>query len=115
MQIQIHSHSFKLTKALKKYAETKLKSALHKSQTKFNKVVMRLSDINGPRGGVDKRCQIHVMLTGIPDVIISNTDEDMYFAIDRAADRAGFAVDRRISRRHANKRHNVALSERFSA
>ena len=59
---------------------------------------MRLSDINGPHGGADKRCHLQVVLAGLPDVVVEDTEADLYVAIDRATDRAGRTVVRRIDR-----------------
>ena len=33
-------------------------------------VVVRLSDVNGPRGGVDKRCQVMLVRPGQPPLTI---------------------------------------------
>jgi ribosome-associated translation inhibitor RaiA len=60
---------------------------------------VRLSDVNGPRGGEDKRCHIEVRLRGMPDVVIVDTEADLYVAIDRATERAGRALVRRLERR----------------
>ena len=67
---------------------------------------MRLSDINGPRGGEDKRCQLQVSLAGLPDVVVEDTEADLYFAIDRAADRVGRSVMRKLDRMHTLRRHS---------
>ena len=60
--------------------------------------VLRLSDINGPRGGRDKRCRIQVPFPGTRNVVIEDTEADLYVAIDRAAERAERAVVRRLER-----------------
>ena len=67
--------------------------------------MVRLSDINGPRGGADKCCHIQVVLPQLPDVVIEDTEVDLYAAIDRAADRAGRTVDRRLARHRDRARH----------
>ncbi len=59
---------------------------------------MRLSDINGPGGGADKRCHLQVVLAGLPDVVVEDVEADLHAAIDRAADRAGRTVLRKIGR-----------------
>jgi ribosome-associated translation inhibitor RaiA len=59
---------------------------------------MRLSDINGPRGGVDKCCRLQVVLDGLPDVVVEDIETDLYVAIDRAASRAGRTSRRRLTR-----------------
>lgn len=55
-----------------------------------------LSDINGPRGGRDKRCGILVRIAGGKGVVIEDTETDLYHAIDRASKRVDRAVVRRI-------------------
>jgi len=115
MQIDIQARSFKLTKALKVYSEEKLKSSFSRCQDRLYRIVVRLSDINGPRGGEDKLCQVHVFLPGIPDVIIEDTEQDMYAAIDRAVDRAGHAVERKVSRQKSSLRHQRPLRNYLSA
>jgi len=106
MHIDIQARSFSLTRALKNYAEKKLKSSLSRCEDHLQRVVIKLSDINGPRGGEDKRCHLQVMLFGLPDVIIEDTEEDMYAAIDRAADRAGCAVVRKVKRQQTLLKQN---------
>jgi len=57
-----------------------------------------LSGINGPRGVIEKRCCIRVRLKKNVDVMIDDTESDLYAAIDRAANRAGRSVARRLAR-----------------
>jgi len=104
MQIDIQARNFSLTDALRGHVERRLGSALSTRNTHIQRVTVRLSDINGPRGGEDKRCHIQVVLPQLPDVVIEDTDEDMYNAIDRAADRAGQTVGRRLTRHRDNGR-----------
>jgi len=101
MQIDIQARQFTLTDALRDHAERRLRSALTCCNDHIQRVMVRLSDINGPRGGSDKRCHLQVVLTGMPDVIIEDTEADMYVAIDRAADRAGRTVVRKIERQQS--------------
>jgi len=59
---------------------------------------MHLSDINNPLGGVDKCCRLQVVLDGMPDVLVSDIETDLYVAIDRAAYRAGRTIRLRLTR-----------------
>ena len=106
MHIDIQSRSFPLTLALSQYVKRRLQSALYKRDEYIQKVVMRLSDINGPRGGEDKHCHLQVVLAGLPDVVIEDTEEDMYAAIDCATDRAERAVSRKVERKQTLFKHN---------
>ena len=98
MQIDIQARSFSLTDALRCHAERRLRFALTCCSDHIARVVMRLSDITGPRGGADKRCYLQVVLDGLPEVVIEDIEADLYVAIDRATDRAGRTVGRRLAR-----------------
>jgi len=104
MQIKIQARNFTLTDGINTHINRRLGFALSNSDGYIQYVVVRLSDINGPRGGEDKCCHIQVVLSGLPDVVIEDTESDLYFAIDRAADRAGRTVTRRIARQRDNSR-----------
>jgi len=104
MQIDIQARNFTLTDALRGHVERRLGWALSSRDEYIQRVTVRLSDINGPRGGEDKCCRIQVILPQLPDVVIEDTEEDMYNAIDRAADRAGRTVGRRLTRQRDNGR-----------
>ncbi|MDP3482877.1 MAG: ribosome-associated translation inhibitor RaiA [Sulfuricella sp.] len=106
MQIHIQSQSFTLTDALREHAEHRLRFGLSHASDHIRRVEVRLSDINGPRGGADKRCSIVVALESLPDVVIEDIENDLYVAIDRAADRASRSVARCLER----KREHVAGS-----
>ncbi len=98
MQIDIQARRFTLTDALRSHAERRLRLALTCCDDHIQRIVMRLSDVNGPRGGVDKHCHLQVVLAGLPDVVIEDTEADMYVAINRAADRAGRTLIRKVNR-----------------
>jgi len=107
MQIEIQARNFSLTDSLQEYIERRLGFALSTRDEHILRIAVRLSDINGPRGGADKRCQIRVVLPHIPDVVIEDTEVDLYAAIDRAADRAGRTVGRRLARQRDRERSSV--------
>jgi ribosomal subunit interface protein len=116
MQIDIQARQFSLTDALRNHAERRLRLALTCFDDHIQRVAMQLSDINGPRGGADKRCHLQVMLTGLPDVVVEDTEADLYIAINRATDRAGRTVGRRLARQRDTARASglhvtVAIAE----
>jgi len=113
MQIDIQARNFSLTNALREYIQRRLGFSLSTRDEHIQRIMVRLSDINGPRGGRDKCCQIQVVLPQLADVVIEDTELDMYVAIDRATDRAGRTVNRKIARQRDNGRttnlHDIAL------
>jgi putative sigma-54 modulation protein len=98
MRIDIQAKGFDLTDGLREHTLRRLQFALGWARHTVGKVTVRLSDINGPRGGSDKRCQIQVPIPRAQDVVIEDTESDLYVAIDRAAARVGQTLDRRLSR-----------------
>ena len=98
MRIDIQALGFELTPALRAHTKRRLHFALGRSNAQVSRLWVRLSDLNGPRGGEDKRCHVRITLTYAPEVVIEDTEADLYVAIDRAADRAGRTVARRLER-----------------
>ncbi len=109
MQIDIQSRGFSLTDALLSHVRRRLVSGMSYCSSHVNRVVIRLSDINGPRGGADKRCHIQVVLAGISDVVVEDTKVNLYDAIDRATDRARRSVFRKVDRQHTLIRQREPL------
>lgn len=97
MQIDIQARQFSLTDSIRTHLLTRLGFALGKRYQSIERIQVKLSDINGPRGGKDKRCHIHVILPRLKNIVIEYTDSDLYVAIDRAAERASRAVSRRLA------------------
>lgn len=98
MRVAIQANGFVMTIALRMYTEHRLAVALGWARNHMRKLAISLSDINGPRGGIDKRCKIQVQLSGGREVIIEECEADLYAAIDRAADRADRAVVKQVER-----------------
>ena len=99
MNIAIQSNGLVLTESLRAYVHRRLQTSLGWAMTR--RLAVWLSDINGPRGGRDKRCKIQISLDHGKTVVIEDTEEDMYAAIDRAAERADRALARRLARGRA--------------
>jgi len=104
MQIDIQTRNFVLTDAIRSHSKRRLRFALSSHGDRIQRVVVRLSDINGPRGGTDKCCHLQLVLPGLPDVVVEDIQTDLYLAIDRAADRAGRTLARRLARQRDRAR-----------
>ncbi len=105
MQIDIQARNFSLTDALRTHVNRRLGFALSTRDDYINRIIVRLSDINGPQhGGADKCCHIQIVLSQLADVVIEDTEINLYAAIDRAADRASRTLERRLSRQRDNAR-----------
>jgi ribosome hibernation promoting factor len=99
MQIEMQARNFSLTQSMRRYIERRLGFALGTCCRNVRRILVRLSDINGPRGGNDKRCHLEVILPGQAAVVVEDTEADLYVAINRATSRAARTVMRRLGRR----------------
>ena len=97
MQVAIRSHGFPLTTAIEAYVQRRLRTALSHAIHHIRAVTVVLLDINGPRGGRDKVCRVRVTVTDRPVMVIDDTEDNLYLAIDRAADRAGRTTARKLA------------------
>jgi CBS domain-containing protein len=77
----IRSAGSELDAADKAYLRRKLGRKLGKFAPAIERTSVRVEDVNGPRGGVDKRCRIKVVLTGLPSVVI----EQRHHSLPRSA------------------------------
>jgi ribosome-associated translation inhibitor RaiA len=76
---------------------------------------VRLSDINGPRGGIDKRCQVELKTDVMGTVVITSMAGDWRTALDSALARASRVLTRSWRRNHAQPRRAHAGAERLLA
>jgi putative sigma-54 modulation protein len=111
MQLDIQARGFALTNALRSYTLKRLRFALARDDSFVMRARVRLADINGPRGGVDKRCQLELALAGQANIMIEDTETDLYFAIDRACDRATRTLNRRLERVRYHPHGGLVLTE----
>lgn len=98
MQIEIHARDFVLTDGLREAVERRLRFALGRFDERPLRVTVRLSDINGPRGGEDKHCAIRVRVGGLPDLVVEDTETDLYAAVNRATERVARTLRRKLQR-----------------
>ena len=105
MHIDIQSLGFPITAALADHARRRLQFVLTRRSDRIQRVVVRLGDKNGPRGGVDKFCRIQVRLFNAPVAVIEEVGHELYAVIDRATDRVGRVVVKHLDRMRSGRRY----------
>lgn len=111
----IRSVGTALDRADRDYLRRKLGRKLGKFATAIERTSVRIEDVNGPRGGVDKRCDIKVVLGGVPSVVVSERHHSLQAAMDRALDRTERAVRRALQRRRTKSVRAPRLTELAAA
>lgn len=93
MQITVRAASG----GLSRLARRRFEFALGRFNGRVRSVAIRIVDLNGPRGGIDKRCRVTVQLIATKrKLVIEDTDADAAIAIDRVADRTARSVARAV-------------------
>ena len=103
MLINIQAHGFSVTRAIREYVEERIHFALSRIGHRLRRVDVRLSDLNGPRGGIDKCCLIEVRIDRHPPIVVTDIQADLYTSVDLASARVGRTVMRRLALH--NRRH----------
>jgi len=89
MNIQIRGIGIPATEALTAHIERRLAFSLSRFTPQIERIVVRFSDLNGPKGGCDKVCRVGFTLRGLEAETVEARDADLYFAVDQAAVKAG--------------------------
>ena len=77
----------------------KLGMKLGKFAASIERITVRVTDANGPRGGVDHVCNVKVVLSGLPSVVVERRDVTPHAAIDRSLRATEQAVRKSLGRR----------------
>ena len=86
-----------LPRSLARLARRRLEFALGRFGTHVRSLTVRMTDLNGPRGGVDKHCLVAIRLTSPPRlIVIQDTGVEAEVAIGRVAARAARVVERAV-------------------
>lgn len=101
MNLEIRGLNYNLDDVLKGYIERRLRFALRRFAARVRRLTVRLTDVNGPRGGLDKRCRIAVALVPRGVVMVEGSGVNPFALIADAAKRAGRAVRRELDRRRS--------------
>ena len=81
------------------YIRQRLGMKLGKFATAIERVSVRVQDVNGPRGGVDQRCRIKVVLSALPSVFFESQAHSLRGAVNGALTGAERTVRRALERR----------------
>jgi len=98
MQLHFKGQNLFLAPAVIERIERRMRFALSRFTDRIEHATVRVADLNGPRGGVDKQCRIVVRLRSGGEIVIEDSASDFETAIDRGADRVQRAVARALAR-----------------
>ena len=96
-------------------AEIYLLFALGRFSSRIRRVIVRLQDLNGQRGGLDKRCHIEAQLSGRGLLVVDVRDMELESAVARAAERIRRRIRDELSKRRTQRNRGRPPKERLPA
>lgn len=97
MQIIVESRGAEAT-PLRDLSIARVRFALRRLKALVPRAKVQFSDVNGPRGGVDKRCQVELRTDVAGTVVIASLAQDWRTALDRSLARATRVLTRSLQR-----------------
>lgn len=74
--------------ALRDLTERRVRFVLRRLSWLVPRAEVVMSDVSGPRGGIDKRCQVELRPHGAASVVVTSVSTDWRTALDNALARA---------------------------
>lgn len=102
MEVKLFDGSIKTSEAQYDYVMRKVGAAASRLKDAACTVDVRLADVNGPKGGIDKQCSIVVTPPGLATLRVEEQAADYYAAIDAAAATLKKSLARLLERTKAN-------------
>lgn len=108
MRVLIHPRTITADgKDLRARVAEALETALGPVRSCLHWIDAYLTDVNGPRGGPDKRCRVVAHLQAGRPVVVSRIDRDSVAAVVAAAARCRRSIRGRLKRRQDRRRRAV--------
>jgi len=104
MQLDLKARGFSLTPALNAATRRQARRLANRLGDRLVRLQVRLFDVNGCRGGLDKGCLVAASIGGRRTAVASSFDSDLYRAIPEAFDKLLGAVVAATRREHALRR-----------
>lgn len=96
---------------LREVAVARLRFVMRRLTWLVPRASVQLADVNGPRGGIDKRCQVELKTASVGTVVITSMAHDWRAALESALGRAARLLVRALSRnRHQQRSRRLAIS-----
>lgn len=111
MQIRVETHGEDLTSEGRQHVEGRVRFVMRRMRAQVMQVHVRLLDVNGPRGGVDQRCQITLATDRHGTLVVQAVQRQAFGALELALKRAAGALVRAWQRQRRPAR-GVSLARR---
>lgn len=94
MKLKVTSRDSSVDDRLMALIHRQIGYALARFEPRIRDINVRLSDLNGPKGGIDKHCKIMVKFRNGESVVVDVADVEFEPVIHRAVDRVAKRIQR---------------------
>ena len=99
MQIQVnHDNHVRLTGDTADRLSRTVEDSLAKFADRITRVEMHLGDVNGSKGGPDKRCMLEARMANVQPIAVTHQAESLQMAIDGALEKLEHALGHAIGK-----------------
>jgi ribosome-associated translation inhibitor RaiA len=103
MQIQVnHDNHVRLAGDTAQRLSQTVEDSLARFAERITRVEMHLGDLNGGKGGPDKRCMLEVRMSNLQPIAVTHHAETLQLAIDGALERLDHAISHAIGKRETH-------------
>lgn len=98
MKVTIRTHNVLLTDEEDAEVRRRLVRSLERISPWIVAADLTIADINGPKGGVDKQCRLHIRGRSIPRTVVEHAGTHTLATVANVVQRAEQTVLRRLAR-----------------
>ncbi len=110
MQVEVKFRGLESSDAVRAHAHRRVRFQLGRFGHQIHRVLIRLEDVNGPKGGVDTRCQVTVHGPELGSKVLDELSTDPHSAVDLAITRLARSVARQLGRGRTDRRRRERIA-----
>jgi putative sigma-54 modulation protein len=105
MKLEVRFRGLTPTRAQRQHTAQRLRLHLGRFSGALGEVVARVTDVNGPKGGVDLQVQLNAFGPGLRPVTVTELGEGLEATVELASARLSRALRRELERGREHVRH----------
>ena len=98
MKIEVCVLGMVHSESLREHVRRRIHFQLSRVGSELSAAIVRIADVNGPKGGVDKCCRVTMRGPRLSPLVVEERSSDAYAAVDGALQRAAQTAGRRLER-----------------
>jgi putative sigma-54 modulation protein len=104
VKIDVRFRHFEVSGGLREHVIRRIHFQLSRFGRQISSVTVRVGDVNGPRGGADKRCRVALRGPGLGSIAFEEQSGDACSAVEVALERAARSVGRELEKARSRAR-----------